>query len=152
MRTASCCSALFRRVQRQRSHRGAALLSPVWRLRHGPPHARARAAAGRGGGAAGAVERRAADEALRRSAREQLAVMFRAAVRGVAEDNARHLRILSGDGAGAACEEDVAADVKVIACERENARFGDYQCNDAMKVRAGAAAGRHGPEDSCTAN
>ena len=45
-----------------------------------------------------------------------------------------------------------AMDVKVIACERENSRFGDYQCNDAMKVRAGAAAGRHGAEARRTAN
>ena len=140
-----------------RGMRSRRAMFPTWKMRHGYNHyhyqtwnCRQGAVVRAVGGAAAAsassapclgVEDSGREVVMRRSAREQLAVMFRAAVRSVAEDNVRHSSAagVSGrDGGSADVEEHaaaVASTVNVIPCERENARFGDYQCNDAMKVR-----------------
>ena len=140
-----------------RGMRSRRAMFPTWKMRHGYNqyhyqtwNCRQGAVIRAVGGAAAAsassapclgVEDSGRDVVMRRSAREQLALMFRAAVRSVAEDNARHASaagVSGGDGGSADVEEHaaaVASTVNVIPCERENARFGDYQCNDAMKVR-----------------
>lgn len=68
------------------------------------------------------------------STRDALEVIFTHAIKSVANANSR-----SSEGAPAGLPPSQTYTRAAVApCERENARFGDYQCNDAMRVRTSA--------------
>ena len=74
-----------------------------------------------------------------KSPREHLQYIFDHAISSVEELNQRHVQKMS-DGVETQIRNKSARSTHdrglaiVVPCERENARFGDYQCNDAMGV------------------